>query len=175
MSAQGSNGTTDGHPSPDSTRSSNTVLPARNETGNIAPRRAYQHYTACTGQDDPFFSDELFVGMLNGQPNNNHVGSIYTVSKQQEIDAYYRRLMAPRPPKPQPLSKPGVLQQTPPPPPRLRMETAKEANGEDLAVGDIAFWNPEWSLFVNEDYAEPLLQSQYPDEYNRGHRVGSPR
>ena len=168
MPPHGSNDTTDGDTSHDSRRSSNTVQPARNENGHIAPRRAYQHYTARTGRDDPFFSDELYGGMLNGQPNNKHVGSIYTCSQQQEIDAYYRRLMAPRPTA---QSKTSVPQT---PPPRLRMEVAKSANGSDLAVGDIGYWNPEWSVFVNDDDAEPLLQTQYPDEYSPGSPPRSP-
>ena len=165
MPPNGSNGTTDGDNSHEAKRSSNTVQPARNENGDIAPRRAYQHYTGRTGRDDPFFSDELYEGMLNGRPNNNHVGSIYTVSQQQEIDAYYRRLMAPRPTKQYQASVPQT------PPPRLRMEVANPANGSDLAVGDIgdiAYWNPEWSLFVNDDDAEPLLQTQHPDEFSPG-------
>ena len=164
MPPHGSNSTTDGDTSHDSRRSSNTVQPACNENGNIAPRRAYQHYTAGTVRDDPFFSDELYEGMLNGRPNNNHGGRIYTVSQQQEIDAYYRRLMAPRPTIQYKTSVPQT------PPPRLRMEAANPANGSDLAVGDIAYWNPEWSVFVNDDDAEPLLETQYPDEF----RPGSP-
>ena len=162
MPPHGSNSSTDGDTSHNSRRSSNTVQPARNEDGNIAPRRAYQHYTARTGRDDPFFSDELFGGMLNGQPNNNHVGSIYTGSQQREIDAYYRRLMAPRPTAQSKISVPQT------PPPRLRMEVANPGNGLDLAVGDIAYWNPEWSMFVNDDDAEPLLQTENPDEYDPG-------
>ena len=161
MPPHGSNSTTDGDTS-FAGRSSNTVQPAHNENGNIAPRRAYQHYTARTGRDDPFFSDELYEGMLNGRPNNHHVGSIYTVSQQQEIDAYYRRLMAPRPTA---RSKTSVPQT---PPPRLRMEEANPANGSDLAVGDIAYWNPEWSVFVNDDDAEPLLETHHPDEFSPG-------
>ena len=153
MPPHGPNGTTDGDTSHNSTRSPNTVQPARNENENLAPRRAYQHYTARTGRDDSFFSDELYAGMLNGQPSDSHVGSLYTSSQQQEIDAYYRRLMAPHPTA---QSKTSVPQT---PPPRLRMEAAKPENGSDLAVGDIAYWNPEWSMFVNDDDAEALLQT----------------
>ena len=169
MPHHGSNDTTDGDTTHVSRRSSNTMQPARNENGNIVPRRAYQHYTARTGRDDPFFSDELFDGMLNDRPNNNHVGSIYTVSHQQEIDAYYRRLMAPRPTAQSKTSLPQT------PPPRLRMEAAKPANGSDLAVDDIAYWNPEWSVFVNDDDAEPLLQTQHPDEFSPGSPSMSPQ
>ena len=168
MPPHGPNGTTDGDTSHDSRRSPNTVQPARNENENIAPRRAY-HYTARTGRDDPFFNDELYAGMLNGQPGNNHVGSLYTSSQQQEIDEYYRRLMAPRPTA---QSKTSVPQT---PPPRLRMEAAKSADGSGLAVGDIAYWNPEWSMFVNEHDAEPLLQTQYPDDYSPGSPPMSPQ
>lgn len=72
------------------------VQPAPNGTPP-AFRRAYQQPTASTIQDDPFFSDELFDGMLNGQPDANHVGSIYTRSQKDDIDQYYQRLMAPHP------------------------------------------------------------------------------
>ena len=164
--SQGPNATADGYNSHNTRRPSTIVQPARNENGMIASRRAYQHYTARTGQDDPFFSDELCVGMLNGRPNNDHVGSIYTGSQQQEIDAYYRRLMAPRPNSQCKTSVPQT------PPPRLRMETANSADGLDLAVGDITDWNPEWSEFVNDDDAKPLLQRLYPDEYHPGSLQG---
>ena len=168
MPRHGPNGTADGYSSHDSGRDSNIVQPARNENGQITPRRAYQHYTARTGRDDPFFSEELYRGMLNGHPNNKHVGSMYTASQQQEIDAYYRRLLTPRP---NPHFKPSV---PPTPPPRLRMEPITSANGSDLDVGDIGYWNPEWSQFVNDDDAEPLLQQQNPDEASPGSPPKSP-
>ena len=148
MSPHGSNGTTNGCTSHDSGDFSTTLQPARNQNGYIAPLRAYQQYTARTGRDDPFFSNELYHGMLNGQPDNKQVGRMYTNSQQQEIDAYYRRLMAPRPEQQPKISAP------PTPPPRLRMEAMTSANGSDLAVGDMAYWNPEWSDFVNDDDAE---------------------
>ena len=168
MPSHGPNATADGYSPHNIRESSNTVQPARSENGMIAPRRAYQHYTARTGRDDPFFSNELYVGMLDGHPNNNHVGSIYSGSQEQEIDAYYRRLTAPRPNSQRKTSVPQT------PPPRLRMETAKSADGLDLAVGDITYWNPEWSEFINDDDAKPLLQRLYPDEYNLGSPSRSP-
>lgn len=64
---------------------------------HTAPRRAYRQPTANNVQDDPFFSDELCDGMLDGQPDANHVGRMYTHSQQLEIDEYYQRLMAPHP------------------------------------------------------------------------------
>lgn len=80
----------------DSRSPSSPVEPSRNDA-HTASRRAYRQSTASTVQDDPFFSDELFNGMLNGQPDANHVGSMYTRSYQREIDDYYQRLMTPRP------------------------------------------------------------------------------
>ena len=142
MLPHSSNGTTDSCTSHDSQKFSNTLQPARNQNESIASRRAYQHYTARTSRDDPFFSEELYRGMLNGKPDNAHVGSMYTSSKQQEIDAYYRRLMAPRPEQQRKPSPP------PTPPPRLRMEAG-------------TYWNPEWSNWVNVDDAEPLVQTQH--------------
>ena len=79
-----------GNPSGHVGNSGNTGQPATH-------RRAYLQAKARATQDDPFFSDELFEGMLNGQPDNNHVGSMYTVAQQKEHDEYYRRLMMPRP------------------------------------------------------------------------------
>ena len=158
MPPHGSKGTADGYSSHDSRTISNTMQHARQENGPITPCRAYQHYTARTSRDDPFFSDQLYRGMLNGQPNNKHVGSIYTASQQQEINAYYRRLLTPR-------LNPDFKPSPPPsPPPRLRMEASTSADGSDLAIGDIGYWNPEWSQFVNDDDAEPLLQKENPDE-----------
>ena len=80
----------------DSRSPSSPVEPSRNDA-HTASRRAYQHPTASTVQDDPFFSDELYNGMLDGHPDAAHVGSMYTRSYQREIDDYYQRLMAPRP------------------------------------------------------------------------------
>ncbi|CAD6594045.1 MAG: hypothetical protein ASARMPREDX12_007992 [Alectoria sarmentosa] len=80
----------------DSRSPSSSVEPSRNGAHTVS-RPTHQHPTASTVQDDPFFSDELFNGMLNGQPDANHVGSMYTRSYQREIDDYYQRLMAPRP------------------------------------------------------------------------------
>lgn len=156
MSTHRSNGTTNNSSSRDPGSSSNTVQPALNENVNIARRRAYRHLAARTSRNDPFFSDELFQGMLNGQPSNEHIGSMYTTSKQQEINEYYRRLLAPRPNSQPQVSAPQT------PPPRLRTDTANPA---DLAVDDISYWNPEWSWFVNDDDAEPLLEAQNPEEY----------
>lgn len=94
-----------------------------------APRRAHQNPAARTIQDDPFFPDELFNGMLNGQPQNNHVGSIYTRSQQQEIDEYYHRLMAPRPrPEAQKNTQDGPM----PPPPRPRTQQPRTAFAADV-------------------------------------------
>lgn len=84
------------HESIHSRNQPSSVELTRNDV-HIAPRRASQQSTARYIQDDPFFSDELFNGMLNGQPDNNHVGSMYTRSQQRDIDDYYQRLMAPRP------------------------------------------------------------------------------
>ena len=160
MPSHDSNGTTDNNTSHNSRSSSNsvqpassnTVQPARNENEKTAPRRSHLHYAACTSRDDPFFSDELYRDMLNGQPNNNHVGSMYTTSKQQEIDSYFRRLMAP--PRPQ-----RKISPPPTPPPRLRMDTPK--------VGEIPYWDPEWNQWVNLDDAdEPLVETQKPGECN---------
>ena len=67
---------------------------AREET-HRPPRRANSPRTPRYVQDDPFFSDDLFNGMVTGQPNNNHVGSIYTRSQQREHDEHYQRLMTP--------------------------------------------------------------------------------
>ena len=64
---------------------------------HTAPRRAHRQPKANNDQDDPFFSDELYEGMLNGQPDANHVGRMYTHSQQRDIDEYYRRLMASNP------------------------------------------------------------------------------
>lgn len=75
---------------------SNPVASARNDS-HTTPRQAHQQATARAVQDDPFFSDELYNGMLNGQPENNQVGRMYTRSQQQEIDQHYQRLMTPRP------------------------------------------------------------------------------
>ena len=152
------NATADGYSSHGPGRISRAEQPARQEAGQIAPHRAYQHFAARTSRDEPFFSDQLYRGMLNGQPKNKHVGRIYTASQEQEIDEYYRRLLTPHP-------NPHFRPSPPPsPPPRLRMEETTPADGSDLAVGDIGYWNPEWSMFVNDDDAEPLLQKQNPDD-----------
>ena len=80
----------------DSENESNLMEPARNDT-KIESRRAHQQPAASDAQDDPFFSDELYDGMLNGQPESRHVGRMYTRSRQAEIDEYYQRLTTPRP------------------------------------------------------------------------------
>ena len=146
--------------------------PTRNEDEHIPPHLAYQHYTASTAQDDPFFPDELFNGMLNGHPDNTHVGSIYTLSQQQEIDNYYRHLMAPRPSSASQQTSAPQNSIIPPPP----LVPPRPADGSDLTVGDISQWDPAWSAFVHDDDdAEALLRAQYPDEYAERSPPAEPR
>lgn len=102
----------------------NNVNSNRNAT-QTAPRQAYQQPTASYVQDDPFFSDELYNGMLNGHPDANHVGSIYTRAKQQDIDEYYRRVMTMRP-RAEPEN--GAAEDAMPPPPQFR--------GGDIRTGE---------------------------------------
>ena len=190
---------------------------ACNENAHIAPQRPYRRRTASTSRDDPFLSDELLDGMLNGHPHANYVGSIYTRSLQKEIDEYYQRVMAP-PPRVEPESDaPEDVVQPPPPfwileepsvfvadlldpdsrPPTEQgggtqqismLDNVPGASAQvdsaptfdqlvaewlppeedwesNLVVGDITLWNPEWSKFVGDHDAEPLLRGDYPDEY----------
>lgn len=48
-------------------------------------------------RDEPFLSHELFKGMLKGQPDNAHVGSMYTAAQEREYDEYYERVTGRRP------------------------------------------------------------------------------
>lgn len=78
------------HAAPDGSVSNvpeNRPNPGENNLRSV-PRRHYQHPAVNAVRDDPFFSDELFNGMLNGQPDTNHVGSMYTQSHQRDIDEY---------------------------------------------------------------------------------------
>ena len=161
--------------------------------------RPHQQPAARAIQDDPFFPDELFNGMLNGQPDNNHIGSIYTRSQQQEIDEYYYRLIAPRP---RPEAQTNARQGPMPPPPRPRMEEgggvpqqhiprnvpvahAQSSNAppvaqvtqdaSDPAIDTTTLWNPEWWAFINDHDAEPLLQAHHPDENTPGSPTGTPQ
>lgn len=149
----------------------------RDRNGNIAPRHAYQHFEQRTAQDDPFFSDELFEGMLNGIPDNNHVGNVYTHAQQGEIDDYYHVLMTPHP---RPDTAPNTMPPPPPPPTQPVPEAANSASQpaaeSDLEIGDIAGWDPAWEDFVNVHDAETLLQLQAggnPDEDGHGSPSGS--
>lgn len=161
---------------------------ARDEA-HTAPRRQYRQPNARPVQDEPFFSDGLFNGMLNGQPDNNHVGSMYTRSHEQEIDQHYQRVTGPRP---------GIelesdtLEGLAPPSPHQQMtynisgssrqgdNAPPTAHGPTGAprpaqvpnvgfdVGDIADWHPAWSSFVNDHDNKPLLRGHFPDEYSYG-------
>ena len=64
----------DGPPDDDNSSDAGNSADHAEPAHHDAPRRAHQYPTARTIQDDPFFPDELFNGMLNGQPQNNHVG-----------------------------------------------------------------------------------------------------
>ena len=210
MPSHDPNGPTEGHSSHNSGASSNSRESTRNIEAHMAHRHTNQQSAMSTSQDDPFFPDELSNGMLNGHPNNNHVGSIYTRSQQQEIDEYYHRLMTPRP---RPEAQTKARECPMPPPPRLRMAeprtefvadlrnphsraqprqgsgvpqrrtpynvpvahaqsrgaqvpvgASQPADGLDPAVGGTTAWNPEWSAFINNHDAEPLLRAHYPDE-----------
>ena len=148
-------------------------------------RRQYQQPAVNTVRDDPFFSDELFNGMLNGQPDNNHVGSMYTRSHQREIDEYYRRVTGLRPgldpesdtlQNPIPLSAqqyttsniPGAPAHGSNAPPVAQASTGTlrlgRASRNDLDFGDITDWNSAWESFVNDHDSKPLLRGHYPDE-----------
>ena len=107
----------------------NPIELARNDVPT-ASRRTPQQPTSNTVQDDQFFSDELFNGMLNGQPDANHVGCIYTRSQQNEIDQYYQRLMDPRPGD-TPDSN-AENNTTPPPPQQFRREDPSTVFVADL-------------------------------------------
>ena len=161
------NGPTDVYTSRQSGITSNHGESAHSGRERSAPRQVYRHYTTRTAHDDPFLSDEHFNGMLNGQPDNNYVGHAYTHAQQQDIDEYYRRLMTPHP-SAQSRRAPDS------PPPRLRMEAPPSADRSDFAAGAHADWYPEWSAFVNDYDAEPLLGEDYPDEYPSRSPPGSP-
>ena len=144
--------------------SSSATALARSIGWHTPPHRAYQQATADTARDDPFFSDELFNGMLNGQPDNNHVGSIYICSQEQEIDEYHRRQLMPRPRHGQGSNAPVES--------RMSLScfsvldgVAQQGGGSELVIGDmdIAGWNAEWEAFVYGHDAEPLLRAHYLD------------
>ena len=89
---------------------SNPIDLSRQETYE-PPHRAHSPPTPTHAQDDPFFSDELFNGMLTGHPNNKYIGSIYPRSQQLEHDKYCERLLTsrtttnhPQHPPPQPVT-----------------------------------------------------------------------
>ena len=151
------------------------------------PRRQHQQPAVNTVRDDPFFSDELFNGMLNDQPDSNHVGSMYTRSHQREIDAYYQRVTDPRPrlePESDTLENPitsSAQQQTTHNIPGAAANGGNAApvtqapNGalrlarssiNDLDYGNITDWNSAWSSFVNDHDSKHLMRGHYPDEYN---------
>lgn len=176
MPSYDQNGPTEGRNPHNPGSSAACVQLTRDGNGNIVPRRAYQHFEESTAQDDPFFSDELFEGMLNGHPDINHVGSMYTHAQQQEIDDYYHRLMTPHP---RPESAPSAPQNPMPPPPPIQVaqvagSATQPVEESDLALGDISDWDPAWSEFVNDHDAEPLLQAGHPDEYEEKSPPGSP-
>lgn len=149
------------------------------------PRQQYRLPAANTVRDDPFFSDELFNGMLNGQPDSNHIGNMYTRSHQREIDEYYQRVTGQRPVlelENNTLEKPmasSAQQQTidnlasapahgsnaplvaQAPTGALRLA---RASINDLDFGDIRDWNSAWSSFVNDHDSKPLMRGHYPDE-----------
>ena len=168
MPSHDRNGPTDVYTSRQSGITSNHGESAHSGRERSAPRQVYRHYTTRAAQDDPFLSDEHFYGMLNGRPDNNHLGRTYTHAQQQDIDEYYRRLMTPRP------SAQSRTRAPDSPPPRLRMEAPRSADGSDFAAGDHADWDHEWSAFVNDYDAEPLLGEDYPDEYPSRFPPGSP-
>ena len=119
----------DGPPDDDNSSDAGSSADHAEPAHHDAPHRAHQYPAARTIQDDPFFPDELFNGMLNGQPQTNHVGSIYTRSQQQEIDEYYHRLMAPRPrPEAQKNAREGPM----PPRPRPRTQQPRTAFAADV-------------------------------------------
>lgn len=149
----------------------------REGNGNIEPRQAYQHFEESTIQNEPFFSDELFEGNLNGHTDNNHVGNMYTHAQQREIDEYYRRLMTPHPRPETETNAPETAMPPPPPVPQVPQVTnsaTQPVRESDLAVGDIAGWDPAWSEFVNDHDAEPLLRANHPDEYKHTSPPESP-
>ena len=145
--------------------SSSAVTQARTRGVHTVPHRAYQQAIASAARDDPFFSDELFNGMLNGQPDNNHVGSMYTCSQQQETDEYHRRQMMPRP---RPGTVSNALADSGPSPLSFSVldGAVRQADRPDLIVGDMAGWNVEWEGFINGHDAEPLLRALCQDEHS---------
>ena len=152
-------------PSPsEATFSPNTVSLPRSGGWHIPPCRAYQQAIADTTPDDPFFSDELFNSMLNGQPDNNHVGSMYTYSQQEEIDEYHRRQLMPRP-GPGKCSDDSVESEVSLSCFDVLDGSTRQVGGEELVVGDMAGWNAEWEAFVHGHDAEPLLRAHCRDEY----------
>ncbi|KAM0801054.1 hypothetical protein BDR22DRAFT_907134 [Usnea florida] len=102
--------------------------------------------------DDPFFSDELFNGMLTGQPNNNHIGSIYTISQQREHDEHYDRLMIPRNTKNHP-------QHPPPPPQPVRVPNPSSASVAAIQNPDIT---PYPQLHIPYNIPPPPPQDAAP-------------
>lgn len=171
------NSPTQGRNSHNPGSSATRVQLRREGNGNIAPRHAYQHFEESTVKDEPFFSDELFEGILNGHPDNNHVGSMYTHAQQREIHEYYHRLMTPHP-MPEPATNASETSVPPPPPvpqvPQVTNSATQPLGESDLAVGDIAGWDPAWSEFVNDHDAEPLLRANHPDEYKHTSPPESP-
>lgn len=171
------NAPTEGRNSHDPGSSGRRTELNRNENGNVAPSPAYQHFEESTAQDDPFFSDELFNGMLNGHPDNNHVGNMYTHAQQREIDGYYHELMTTHPRPEADTNSPETYMPPPPPVPSVTQVTGsatQPAEGSDLTVGDIAGWDPAWSEFVNFHDVEPLLQAENPDDYKEKSPPGFP-
>lgn len=180
-----SHGASEGNGSNDSGNQRNPGEMVQNDA-HTERRGQYQQPAVNNVRDDPFFSDELFNGMLNGQPDNNHVGSMYTRSHQREIDEYYLRVTGPRPgvePESNPPENPvpsAVQQQTTQNIPGARVHGGNgppvaqaptgalrlaRASTNDLDFGDITDWNSAWSSFVNDHDSEPLLRGHYPDEH----------
>ena len=50
----------------------------------------------------------------------------------------------------------------------------RSADASDLVAGSTVLWSNEWSAFVNDHNAEPLLQAHYPDEYPPESPPGTP-
>lgn len=153
---------------------------------HTAPRRQHRQPARNTIRDDPFFSDELFNGMLTGQPDRNHVGRIYTRSQQRDIDEYYQRVTGARPEVGPERDTPGngslgsgqqqMTHNIPgapshggfvPPYGLLpgRLTRPAPASVRELDYGDIRDWDDAWASFVYDHDGKALLRGHYPDEY----------
>ena len=184
---QGTAGDSQGHASHGTLQGNGSIDPEMAQKNARAERRAQGQQPAVRNiRDDPFFSDELFIGMLNDQPNNDHVGRMYARFHQREIDEYYQRVTDPRPrldpesdaiENPMPSSAQQQMTHNVPGAPAhggngqpvtqaptgaLRLA---RASINDLDFGDITDWNSAWSTFVNDHESKPLMRGHYPDEY----------